>query len=89
MVATDKAETTKERRMKLYSRRCFDGEVSESIKNGSKLFKKFKNSRLHFDKVLYKTARYMVDKLIFNKKKCILKMNQVDALINRKGYGKP
>ena len=58
--------------MKLNFQLCSAGETSESIKNGGKLFKKVKKPRLHIDKELYKTARYMVHKLIFNKKKTYL-----------------
>ena len=38
--------------------------------------KKIKRSRLHIDKELYNAARSKVHKLIFNKKKIILKINE-------------
>ena len=42
----------------------FDGEVAEKISVRDKLFKKFKKSKLHIDKEIYKIARYEVQKLI-------------------------
>ena len=46
----------------------FDGEVAEKISVRNKLFKKFKRSKLHIDKEIYKIARYEVQKLISYKK---------------------
>ena len=69
MVAIDKVALIKERRIKHNSQECFDGEISEAIKNRDKLLEKFKKSRLHIDKKLYNADRYKVQKLIFNKKK--------------------
>ena len=69
MVAIDKVSPIKERKIKHNSQEWFDGDISEAIKNGDKLLKKFKKSRLHIGKELYNAARYKIHKLIFNKKK--------------------
>ena len=42
MVAIDKATPIIERRIKHISQECFDGEISEEIKNRDKLLKKIK-----------------------------------------------
>ena len=47
----------------------FDEEVLENINTRDKLFKKFKKSRLHIDKELYKNAKYNTLKLITAKKR--------------------
>ena len=57
------------RRIKQISQECFDGKVAEKISARDKLFKKFKKSKLHIDKEIYKIARYEVQKLIWYKKK--------------------
>ena len=69
MVAIDKVSPIKERKIKHNSQEWFDGDISEAIKNGDKLLKKCKKSRLHIGKELYNAARYKIHKLIFNKKK--------------------
>ena len=97
MVETDKVAPIKERRIKRNSQEWFDSEISEAIKNRDKLLKKFKKSRLHIDKEIYNAARYMVDfhlifnrfSLIFNKKKDYFENKLMNALVNRKSYGKP
>ena len=53
----------------------FDGEVAESIKVRDRLFKKFKKSKLHIDKELFKAARNSTQSLIKNKKKHFSKKN--------------
>ena len=50
------------------SQERFDGEVAEKISVPDK-FKKFKKSKLHIDKEIYKIAPYEVQKLISYKKK--------------------
>ena len=42
-----------------------DGETDNEIKNCDKLFKKFKNLKLHIDKYIYNAARYKVRKMVF------------------------
>ena len=58
----------KKRRVKQNSQEWFYGEIVDEIKNRDKLFKKFKKSKLHIDKDIYRAARYKVWKIIFNKK---------------------
>ena len=57
------------RRIKQNSQEWFDGEVAEKISVRDKLFKKFKKSKLHIHKAIYKIARYEVEKLVSCKKK--------------------
>ena len=44
-------------------------EIADEIENRDKLFKKFKKSKLDFDKDIYNVARYKVRLMIFNKKR--------------------
>ena len=67
MSVIDKVVPIKERRFKRNSQEWYDGEIADEIKNRDKLFKKFKNSKLHIDKDIYNVARYKVRKMIFNK----------------------
>ena len=67
MSVIDKVVPIKERRFKQNSQEWYDGEIADEIKNRDKLFKKFKNSKLHIDKDIYNVARYKVRKMIFNK----------------------
>ena len=55
MVEIAKVTPIKERRIKHSSQEWFDDEISEAIKNGDKLLKKFR-STLHIDKELYNAA---------------------------------
>ena len=61
---------------------------SEKISVGDKLLRKFKKSKLHIDKEIYKIARYEVQKLISNKKKKFLRIDSVILLVNLKSFGK-
>ena len=54
--------------MKGNTQKWFDGEVLEKLNLRNKLFKKFKKSRLHIDKELYKKSKYDALKLIASKK---------------------
>ena len=67
MSVIDKVAPIKERRVKQNSQEWFDGEITDEIKNRDKLFKKFKNSKLHIDKDIYNVARDKIRKMIFNK----------------------
>ena len=58
----------KERRIKLRTQEWFDGEIADQIDIRESLFKKFKKSRLHIDKQLFKGAKYQVNKLTKGKK---------------------
>ena len=82
MVAIDKVEPVKERRIQQNSQKWFDGKISEAIKNRDKLLKTFKRSRLHIDKELYNTVRHKVYKRIFNKKKKIFE-NKLNECIGK------
>ena len=55
--------------MKNNSQDWFDGEVAEKIAIRDKLFKKFKKSKLHVDKDIYREARNNVENIIKSKKK--------------------
>ena len=57
MSVNDKVAPIKERWVKQSSQEWFDGEIADEIKNRDKLFKKFKNSKLHIDKDIYNAAR--------------------------------
>ena len=69
MGVIDLVAPIKSRRIKQNSQEWFDGEVAEKISVCDKLFKKFKKSKLHIDREIYKVARYEVQKLISYKKK--------------------
>ena len=56
-------------RVKNQSSEWFDGELAEKISNRDKLFKKFKQSKLHIDELTYKEAKNTVQRLIKEKKK--------------------
>ena len=70
------------RRIKQNSQEWFEGEVAEKISIRNKLFNKFKKSKLHIDKEIYKWARYEVQKLISYTKKTFLK-NRLDDSIGK------
>ena len=53
-----------------------------------KLFKKYKKTRLHLDKEIYKRARHNTQNLIAKRKKNYLKTNSKSVSVNRKTYGK-
>ena len=57
-----------------------DGEVAEKISVRDKLFKKFKKSKLHIDKEIYKIARYKVQKLISYKKNLFFENRLNDSI---------
>ena len=69
MGVIDQVAPIKLRRIKQNSQEWFDSEVAEKISDRDKLFKKFKKSKLHIAKEIYKIARYEVQKLISYKKK--------------------
>ena len=50
------------------TQKWFDGEALEKVNSTDKLFKKFKKSRLHIDKELFKKAKYEALELIATKK---------------------
>ena len=66
---TDKAAPVKSKRIKSNSQKRFDSEISEKLMIQDKLFKKYKKTRLHVDKEIYKRAWYSEQNLIAKKKK--------------------
>ena len=71
----DNVAPTKESRIKHNTQEWFDGEIAESIAIRDKLFKKYKNSKLHVDKEIYVQSRNQVRNLIKFKNKGFLKKN--------------
>ena len=69
MEVIDKVAPVKSKRIKRNSQEWFDSEISEKLIIRDKLFKKYKKTRLHVDKEIYKRARYSVQNLIAKKKK--------------------
>ena len=57
MAVIDKIAPYKSKRVKGNTQKWFDGEVLEKLNLRNKLFKKFKKSRLHIDKELYKKIK--------------------------------
>ena len=69
--------------MKGNTEKCFDCKVLEKLNLRNKLFKKFKKSRLHIDKELYKNQKYDTLKLIASKKqKQLTKPNNYGTPLN-------
>ena len=66
---TDKVAPVKSKGIKKNSQEWFDSEISEKLIIRDKLFKKYKKTRLHVDKEIYKRARYSVQNLIAKQKK--------------------
>ena len=85
---TDLVATIKSRRIKQNSQEWFDGEVAEKVSVRDKLFKKFKKSKLHIGKEIYKIARYEVQRLISYKKKSFLRIDSMILLVNLKNFGR-
>ena len=88
-IVVDSIAPFKTKRVKANTQKWFDGEVLENINTRDKLFKKFKKSRLHIDKELYKKAKYNTLKLIAAKNEHFLMINSQKILENQKNYGKP
>ena len=65
----DKVAPVKNKRIKRNSQEWFDREISGKLLIQDKFFKKYKKTRLHVDKEIYKRARYSVQNLIAKKKK--------------------
>ena len=57
MSVINKIAPIKTMRAKSHTEEWFDGEVLENIKLRDKLFKRYKNSRLHIDKEIYNAAK--------------------------------
>ena len=69
MEVIDKVAPVKNKRIKRNSEEWFDSEISEKLIIRDKVFKKYKKTRLHVDKEIYKRARYSVQNFIAKKKK--------------------
>ena len=69
MEVIDKVAPVKNKRIKRNSQEWFDSEISEKLIIRDKFFKKYKKTRLHIDKEIYKRVRYSVQNLIAKKKK--------------------
>ena len=89
ILAIDNVAPIKERRIKHNSQEWFDGEISEAIKNCDTLLKNLKD-------LDYKSIRSCIMLLNIRyiswfsvRKNIILKINEMNALVNRKSYGKP
>ena len=70
MKVSDEVAPVKNKRIKRNSQEWFDSQISEKLIIRDKLFKKYKKTKLHEDKKIYKKARYSVQNLIAKKKKC-------------------
>ena len=68
MTVIDEIAPFKTKLVKRNTQKWFDGEVLEKVNSTDKLFKKFKKSRLHIDKELFKKAKYEALELITTKK---------------------
>ena len=89
MEVIDNLAPFKNKRIKRNSQEWFDSKISEKLIIRDKFFKKYKKTRLHVDKEIYKRARYGVQNLIAKRKKNFLKTNSKSVSVNLKTYGKP
>ena len=69
MEVDDKVVQVKNKIIKRNSREWFDSDIPEKLKIQHKPFKKFKKTRPHLDKKIYKRAQYSVQDFIARKKK--------------------
>ena len=81
----DKVASVKSKRIKWNSQEWLDSETKKLIIR-DKLFKKYKITRLHLDKDIYKTAQCSVQNL--TAKKNFLKRNSKSVSVNQKTYRK-
>ena len=90
MTDIDRIAPFKIKRVKGNTQKLFDGEVLEKQNSRDKFFfQKFKKSRLHIDKELFKKAKYEALKLIATKRQAFLKKKSQKVLVNQKSYGNP
>ena len=87
MRVTDKIVPYTSKWLKGNTQKWFDGEVLEKLNLRNKLFKKFKKSRLHIEKELYKKSKYNALKLIASKSKHFLKRRSQKKTY--RNYGNP
>ena len=88
MEVIDKVAPVKSKKIERNSQEWFDNKISEKLIIRDKLFKKYKKTRLHVDKEIYKRARYSVQNVIAKRKKNFLKKNSKSVSVNLKTYGK-
>ena len=89
MTVIDKINRFKTKQVKGNTQKWFDREVLEKLNSRDKHFQKFKKSRLHIDKELFKKAKYDALKLIATKNRLLLKKKSRKVLVNQKNYGNP
>ena len=89
MTVIDKITRFKTKQVKGNTQKWFDREVLEKLNSRDKHFLKFKKSRLHIDKELFKKAKYDALKLIATKNRLLLKKKSRKVLVNQKNYGNP
>ena len=89
MTVIDKIVPYKNKRVKGNTRKWFDGEVLEKLNLRNKRFKKFKKSRLHIDKELYKKSKYDVLKPTASKKQVFFEEKLSETIGKPKNYGNP
>ena len=70
----------KSRRIKQNSQESLNSEVAEKINVHDKSFKKFKKSKFHIDKEIYKIARYELQTLLLYKKKMFFENRLNDSI---------
>ena len=73
MAVIDHLAPSKNKRINGTSQNWFDAKIMEKINDRDKLFKKFKQSRLHADKDNYKEARNEVQQLLYKEKSLLWK----------------
>ena len=90
MRVIDLVAPIKSRRIKQNSQKWFDGEVAEKISVRDKLLKKFKISKLHIDKEIYKITRYEVQiiKISHIRKRGFLRIGSMILLVNLESFGR-
>ena len=73
MTVINKIAPFKTKRVKANTQKWFHGEFLEKLKSRDNLIQRFKESRLHIDKELFKKVKYEALKLIATKKKAFVK----------------
>ena len=80
MTVIDEIAPFKTKLVKRNTQKWFDGEVLEKVNSNDTLFKKFKKSRLHIDKELFKKAKYEALELIATKKQASFNENVSESI---------
>ena len=82
MAVVDNISHCETNRVKANTQKWFDGNVLGNINTKDNLFKRFKKSRLHIDKELYKEAKYNALKFITAKNEHFSMINCQNVLEN-------